>query len=292
MEKIERYSHDKEREPRYSSKIELYFFRHAEAEDNYSKGDAPRSLTEKGRSDAKSKARPENIKQSVAFGSPRVRTQETAALFMAGAQDEITGRESLEELKGKINKEQRIGSRVAVDKNLDFVLDITEPYSQKILQAIKEGELLRFLIDESDVVAKQFGVKSGTFSQLSASVAKIIAKYIGIAPRWDNIIHEHQRDYSPELKRFLGTHQGVQESFLAKIIELMDGKEARDRFVRLLDNQGFDYNEGFDCEIIVDEGGKLLVRIKFNKMDKEENKLFVFDKPIPIELIENIAQQQ
>ena len=48
---------------------------------------------------SKAKATDGDISQSMAFGGPKERSQETAGLMMAGLKDEITGMESLEELK-------------------------------------------------------------------------------------------------------------------------------------------------------------------------------------------------
>lgn len=290
---MEIYRHKIEKEPDYDSKIELHFLRHAETEPNYSGGDVSRLLTERGRLDARSKAEKENIEQSVSFGSPRARAQETAGFIMAGAEEDITGEESLEELKEKINKETKVGSRIAIDKRLDFPLsdDIEDPYIKELLSAANEGRFLKFIVEESDSLSEQLGKEGVSYTALAASVADLIVKYAKLAPRWNELVQNESKEYKPELKRFLGTHQGIQESFLAKIIELTDGLEMRERFMEALDNQGFEYTEGFDCEILY-KNGNSEIHIKFEKKEDEDSNSFVFDKIVPIELIENIARQQ
>jgi len=93
----------KENIEKITSKIDLRFFRHGEKEPSVSgKPDEEIQLTEKGRGQAIKKTEDEDISQSLAFGSSRKRAQQTAGLVMAGKLDEITGNESLDELKQKI----------------------------------------------------------------------------------------------------------------------------------------------------------------------------------------------
>jgi len=95
-----------------TSRIVLKFFRHGQKESTKEIADNDILLTEQGRATAMSKAEVDSIEQSVAFGSPRIRTQETAILKMAGKSEDITGNESLDELKEKINDERKYGSKI------------------------------------------------------------------------------------------------------------------------------------------------------------------------------------
>ena len=97
---------NKEQLKDYTSKIELIFMRHDEKENDKTKGDEEVRLTPEGKMHAKDKALQDDINQSMAFGSSRNRTQETAGLVMSGKLKEITGTETLEELKS--NKEGSI----------------------------------------------------------------------------------------------------------------------------------------------------------------------------------------
>ncbi len=82
-----------------TSIVDLDFSRHAHKEAVKGKPDEKVRLTEEGRLYSKAKATDGDISQSMAFGGPKERSQETAGLMMAGLKDEITGMESLEELK-------------------------------------------------------------------------------------------------------------------------------------------------------------------------------------------------
>ena len=82
-----------------------------------------------------------DLNQAVAFGSPRKRAQQTSAYAMAGKSlDTITGSESLEELKEKIDKDLKVGSKIGSDPRLDFYLD--KNCSPAILWNYLEGKLL------------------------------------------------------------------------------------------------------------------------------------------------------
>src|SRR3989338_3137579 len=99
MEMIQFNPENREAKEIITSKIDLRFFRHAEKESDKSKSDEEIELTETGRKQAIEKSGDSDISQSVAFGSPRKRTQQTAGFVMGGSLDEITGNESLDELK-------------------------------------------------------------------------------------------------------------------------------------------------------------------------------------------------
>lgn len=75
---------NKESKETITSKIVLQFFRHAEKELVEGKTDEEIELTDTGRKQAIEKSEDNNISQSVAFGSPRKRTQQTAGFVMGG----------------------------------------------------------------------------------------------------------------------------------------------------------------------------------------------------------------
>ena len=281
---------------KYTSKIELSFFRHGEKENNKSKSDFDIELTPTGKKQAVDKSATKNIEQSVAFGSPRARAQETAAFVMSGKREEIAGDESLEELREKLNTGLNKGSKIAIDKRLDFTLDGSSEYKEKAYTAFKKGEWLRFLVEKSDNLAEEIGDETSfTYSRGASSIASIIEKYIKIAKRWDELVQDEQKEYSDTLERFFGTHQGVNESFLAKVIEITKGMEERDKFVQILNNQGFDFTEGFEVGILNKGADEPIVRVKYKKEVGEDGKkkvVFEFDEEIPFEIIEKIIKNR
>lgn len=275
-----------------TSKIDLRFFRHAEKESDKSKSDEEIELTETGRKQAVEKSEDKDISQSVAFGSPRKRTQQTAGLVMSGRLDEITGNESIEELKEKLNKELKIGSKIGIDKRLDFNIDFSTDFGKKALEAVKNGEYLKFLVEQSDTLAESFkDIDTETYNGMAGRVAEIVKKYLAIAPRWDALTQDDDKSYEDTLKRFLGTHQGIGESFLAKVIEQTKGKDERDAFVSALGNQGFDFAEGFDVKIETINDETQIIHISFKK-EKDGEVVFEYDEIAPKEIIDSFIPEE
>ena len=159
---------NEERIKDYTSKIELVFMRHDEKENDKTKSDEEVRLTPAGKMRAKEKAEEDNIDQSMAFGSFRKRTQETAGLVMSGKLKEIMGTETLEELKEKLDKDLPLksGSKIRVDDRLNFEADFTSNYGKKALEAAKNGKYLKFLVEDSDrLVKEENDDKASTYSK-------------------------------------------------------------------------------------------------------------------------------
>ncbi len=281
---------NKEKVKDYTSKIELVFMRHEEKENDKTKSDEEVRLIPAGKIHAKEKAEMDDISQSMAFGSPRKRTQETAGLVMSGKLEEITGTETLEELKEKLDKDLPLksGSKIRADDRLNFEVDSASAYGKKALEAAKSGNYLKFLVEDSDRLAEEdSNNKSSTYATQAQAIASIIQKYYTIAPRFNELVQDKNKNYEDTMKRFLGSHQGVLESFLAKLIEKTKGIEERDKFVKILNNQGFDYAEGFDIDIKNKELGEPTVHISYKK-EKDGEIIFEFDEDLPKEIIDRL----
>ncbi|MFA7662662.1 MAG: histidine phosphatase family protein [Patescibacteria group bacterium] len=293
MESIEKIVTPETKED-YSSKIELSFFRHAEKENDKSKDDIEIRLTEAGKKQASEKSDTENIEQSVAFGSPRKRTQETAGLVMAGNQLGINGDETLEELKEKLDQNIKIGSKIGTDEGLNFDLANAQPdFLKTVVQEFKSGNFLKFLIENSDALAEETGDKTSlTYLRGASGIAKIVDKYLKIAPRWDILANDDKKEYTDTLERFLGTHQAVSETFLAKVIEKTVGAEERDRFIQVLNNQGFGYTEGFNVEILNHGQEEPTIHITYKKEGKDGQEGFEFDKTVSAQMIKDMILEE
>lgn len=284
------------------SRVELYFFRHGSKEKDPEKLDEHIRLTEAGRKEAVAKGKTIETKpqQAVAFGSPRERTHETAALVMVGGEDEITGDETLEELHEKLDTSlTQVGkgtSKIAVDKRLNFVLDKKNPtqLGKELVKAFKEGRYLGFTIEESDERARATGdTETFTYSRGAADVAEIIEKYVRVADRWNDIVQKGKYD-SETLQRFLGSHLGVGESFLAKLVDKMKGREERDKLVHeALRDLGFNTTDGFEVEILkASEHKDPKVRVMYHAEDQEGNTIFEFNEEVPFEIIQEIIDER
>lgn len=273
----------------FSSKIELHFFRHDDkAKAGEGMTDNQVQLTEKGRLNAASTATEDNMDQSVAFGSPRLRTQETALLHMAGqnfTEEELrNGEYTLDALMEKVGP-----GKIAVDEDLDFFMGTDSKFVNAAIEQFGNGTFLKFVVENSDALAEEVGDKTAyTYSRTSAQVARIIKKYLTIAPRFEKLVKEKPDKYKNVMKRFMGTHQTVAESFLAKIIEISKGVETRDHFVALLGNSGFGFSEGFECDVLTLDNGEVKLHIKFTKPGKDGEEDFVFDQEIETSLIDKI----
>lgn len=275
----------REREP----KIVLHFFRHSEKEKAPGKPDEKIRLSPRGRELAKQEAVDTNLLQAMAFGSSRDRTHETAFLKMAGQDDEITGEETLEELRAKIKKHVPVGSKIGLDDRLNFFLDETTDFGKKARAAFNSGEYLKFMVEQSDKLAKGLDDKfNSTYSRQAANIAKVVLKYVGFMPRWKEILNDPDsiKKYSSDtMERFMGSHQGVTESFLAKVIETTEGVDRRNEFVTALGNQGFDYVEGFNIEIGQNEP---IIHLSYSR-PRPEGEPFVFNQTLTRSQLESIA---
>lgn len=256
-------------------KIELHFFRHSikESNDVTLPDDESVKLSQAGRDLAIEKSFDDvNLSQAVAFGSPRVRTQESALYMMTGNEDDITGTESLEELKTKVNRDLRVGSKIGVDERLNFSDSNDTPVGKAMNDAYARGEYVKFMVEQSDELAKETNDESGAnYSAKAAQIAQIIEKYVGIAPKWQKLVSDESKGYSDTMERYMGTHASVSEAFLAKVIEITEGVEARDKFISKYSN-GFDYLEGFEANIIQESDHEPMVEIRFKSGDDEIHK--------------------
>lgn len=281
------------REKLYSSKIELHIARHSIKDSGLGIPDEEIRLTPEGRALAKDKAsRDTQLSRSVAFGSPRKRSQETALLMMAGADDAITGDENLQELKEKLDSGLVYGSKLGVDERLNYTDDETTKYGKQLHDAFIGKDYLRFLVEESDQLAQEMGDKSrATYSGKAAAIASIVAKYISIGPRWNQLVAEAtDGGVSDTLERYLSTHQGSGESFLAKLIEKTEGLQQRAEFVKALGNQGFGFVEGFVVSIETTKSNERIIRVTYDK-ELPDGQRFTYEKEIPTTLIQEIIRE-
>jgi hypothetical protein len=275
-----------------SSVIELNFFRHGKKESDPNKSDSDIELTKEGGQQAAAKSNTKKIEQSLGFGSPRKRAGQTAGLVMAGRYDGITGEESYEQLKKKLDQDLKVGTKLGVDKRLDFIMDMNRPYDQQVMESFKKGEFLKFLFNDSDRLAKAEGIEEGiTYSGTASEIAKIVDKYLKIAPHWDQLVADEKKKYSKVLERYLGSHQGVLETFLAKVIELTKGKEERNKFQGVLNNTGFDFVEGFRVNILNQDAGQPKILISYRK-EKDGKNVYTFEEEITSQILKRIIEKK
>lgn len=278
----------------YSSRISLKFFRHDETEKTQTgQLDTDISLTEKGKKHARSLSKSENVSSAIAFGSPSLRARQTSAYVGLGEMLALKGDESLEEIKKIIKEDEDHHVKLGVSKKLGFVLDKSRgnPYSREAYEAIDKGEWLKFLIERSDKLAKKYGdTESSTYSRQAAGIAQIVNKYLTLSPHFDSLVKEkgHEKDF----KRFFGSHGGVLESFLAKIIDKTKGREELGKFTKVLKGHMFDFAEGFEIDIDQYQGGgQPVVRISYEKKGNSPEDSFSFSEKIDPDIIRDIIKE-
>jgi len=240
---------------------------------------------------AKAAGHKTNLDQAVAFGSARQRSAHTAALAMVGETvDTITGSESFAELKAKIDQDLKVGSKIAVDSKLDFNFDPESPFGIEAYQAINSGDYLKFLVNRSDeLAAQEHDLEVSTYSRQAGNIAKIVKKYATVSGRWGELVASGKYQ-DPNLERFLGTHGGVAESFLFKVIAKTKGEAERDRLIDLLADQ-FDYTEGFEVSI-TNQGQTPQLHIKYQRINSQDpEKSYTFNQDIPLELVDEIIKE-
>lgn len=242
-------------EPR-TSKISLHFMRHGKPESMAEGGtDKERHLGTTGIAQAlhKSKSIDSNLEQSLAYGSPRIRSQETAGIVMAGdriPEDVLPGG-----VKEFLNQDLKVGSKIGELEKLNFNEGSAE-YSQKMNEAYGQGNYFDFIAQESDTLAEKLGdLEASSLSMQAGNIAEVIKKYIKASPRWNELVNDSDKNYTEDLERYLGSHQGVVESFLYKAVKDNDFKEKL-ILNAMKPNGGFDFTEGLTIEIVQDDVDK------------------------------------
>ena len=271
----------------YSSRIVLKFMRHDEkSKVEPGQPDERVKLTEKGRKHARGLSKFENMPQTVGFGSPFDRAQETAGQVMAGDALSLTGEEPLSDLKNIIDADLKYGTKLGVDSRLGFFIDKSTEYGKAANDAFGKGQWLPFLTEKSDELAQESGDdKSSTYSRMAAGVAEIVNKYLAAAPRFDSLVKD--KGYEKDLNRFFVSHQGVLESFLAKIVEKTQGKQELGYLIKALNNQGFAFAEGFEMDIEM-QNGEPKIKVSYKK---EGEHPFKFHETVSEELLKEIIYE-
>ncbi|MEI6494727.1 MAG: hypothetical protein WCO03_01560 [bacterium] len=280
----------------------LEFFRHDEKGKSVDgQPDQAVTLTPKGKEHAKTTAKlsPEEASRAIAYGSPRVRAQETSALHMAGKK--LKGTESLDEMKTSLRREAK---SIATDPNkkrsqifgtskLDFDVDEKSLFGREEIAAFSEGRLLRYLVKDSDRRAEELGdTKNITYSRTAAQVAEVVGKFINVTKRRSSLLKgDRKNKVDNVINRFLGSHQTVTETFLAKVIEKTRGVGERDKFVDSLGGKGFDFSEGFGVKIIAGENGEPTVEVKFEHPKTDKTEQYSFTGRVNADIIKDIIKE-
>lgn len=272
------------------SKIVLHFMRHGKPESlQEGSTDEERHLSDAGVQQALGESENNDMGQSVAYGSPRVRSQETAAYVMAG--NIIPETTTSKEVNEFLNQDLKVGSKFGVMEELNFSGGSPE-FSKESDKAYTEGRYLDFIIKESDSLAERLGDKEATTLSVQAgNIAEIVKKYVEASPRWNKLVNSPEKNYEENLDRFLGSHQGVIESFLYKIVS--DNKTKADLIANSLSSKGgFDFVEGITVDIIQENSSEQPKIVLEYSKENQDGLNFNLKETIPMEKIEKIIQEK
>lgn len=281
----------KELEKTIHSTVTLNMFRHDEKD-----GD---KLTPAGRQHVIEEAMKRfgaDNPHSVAFGSPQKRSQETALLAMSGKNldtELVTNYTSVAELEQAVNEEtgttQRgYGSKLGVRDNLNFKFE--GPIMDQIKQAMKDKRYFEWLAAEADASIKPGDEKNWNLNRQAGNIAAEIMKYVQVGKNFDKLV-EQKPEVGNKLDRFLGSHSGVLESFLARVVEKTHGQTEREKFVKVIPD-AFDYFEGFTAEITTKNAGdEPTVHIKYVKKGSDDKVIYKIDEDVPLAIIQEIMDE-
>ncbi len=224
--------------------------------------DESSSLTKLGRRHTTEvgKTRNPDPQMGFAYGSPRVRAQETALRQLLANEQWVTDDTTLEEMDAHIAGELKYGKKLKVTENLNFKGGANEEYARVFEEHyVNRKDLVPFLYYESDRLVEELGdLEDDSYTRLAANVAELIRRYIGMLPRWMDIYEKNKEKYKEqnEMQRFLGTHSTIAESFLLKVIEKTEGVDAAKKFIDdLPDKNGIDFSDGISVELAGIEAG-------------------------------------
>lgn len=121
---------------------------------------------------------------------------------------------------------------------------------------------------------------------MAANIAEIIYRNFKAASRGASILEQsaNPKNENNDFERILATHGAIQESFLLKVVEKVNGAAARDALLLLIGENGFDFTEGFDVTLSK-ENGRENIRITYKKGE------YTFDEIVPISVIEEIIEE-
>lgn len=276
-----------EKEKTIETRVVLEFFRHGKRDKDDTKSDVEIRLNQEGRQMSKDKGRElkPQAEVSLALGSQLQRAQETSLRVML---PEIDSDASLEEINEIIRQEQKVGKKLIVDSRLGY--NLSGSSGKESTKAFEEKRYLSHMIEQSDQLAIEMkdGISS-TYIRHAGDIAEIIYRYLKIGNNFNRIVVKQKNKYDKlgnQLERYLGTHSGITEMFLAKIIERIMGMRDRDEFIRSL-NGGFKETEGMRVEIIND-GNEQKINTQYQINGNIEN--LIIDKQILESIINERAE--
>ncbi len=239
-----------------------------------------------------------------AFGSPAMRAGQTAVLHAFGLS--AAGERTSEVAPPIISRhptygelQQFMGPDFQVRQELGFRIG-TGDYKKEFMAAAVEKRLVDYIYHESDQRRAAFGETDvDSYSTFAGNVATLVKEGLNDAAENDD-----QKGKSPtadveldEKWRYCGSHAGVAESFLLKVIgknALAQGKteqeavEAQEEFIKALGGNAFGFSESIRAEVF-DFGGLQEPQVRVRYLNK--NAGYSFDEMVSPKVIDEIIAE-
>ncbi len=260
-----------------ATKVVIELFRHSLKENDSNRPNSELLLTPEGRELARSHG--ENLRpysdRAVAGASPMDRAAETAMLTMLADEVEIETADSLATMEEKVSEYLPVGKKLYRDERLGFALG-KGGTGEEGMKAFKEGRYLNWLVKDSDHQAiAEKDLVTTTYLRQAGNIAELFERYQAVGDNFHRLAGDKDKreQYGEKLERYLVSHQGVAESFVAKVIEIQEGLAARDQFASSLGN-GWAETKGIHIEIINDEHGQRSF-ISYDDADGKKKEILV-----------------
>jgi len=278
--------------------IRLEIFRHDDKGSNTTADpnedvDKTLPLSKTGRKHASENGKNKNPhpETAIAYGSLRHRTIETAERQLLAHETFVKEDLSLDEINKLIGDKLRIGKKYKNTELLDFNFNGSDQFREATADHfVNKKDLLVWYLEQSDqLVENEKDQISTSYSRLAGNVATLVSKYFDAYSKWKKIVSDNPDKYNKydnELQRFMGTHQGVAESFLMKVIEKTNGKKEVYNFINSLKSKnGFEFGEGYSLVIseTKNNNNELTKIMSVNFNDKK----ILFDKEVLEEIIKD-----
>jgi hypothetical protein len=231
-----------EKKEKIESSVKLFLFRHGKKDGAV--------LSTEGKKEARERGveLDSNKNMAVAGGSPLPRTLETSLRTMMP--DDFEDLASFSDIESKMNEEMKFGKKYYQDDRLGFNID--GPIADDVMKFFNEGKYMEWLINKSDQLAiDKNDPVSTTYLRQAGNIAEILKKHMKMGDNFNKLAtekEEYQADDKNTLERYLGTHQGVVESFVLDILRRQEGEAVAQEMAVSMGN-GWNELEGVSIEI-------------------------------------------
>lgn len=264
-------------EHKIATTITLEFLRHGEAvvfdinqispERSGNDVDIERELTPTGVKQSADRGKKINAKPetSVSFGSGRKRANQSAAIALAialGIEIDSSNSGSVDDAVNLIKEQKKLGQESLLDFSLGPETSQGLEYMSKVRESLKDNRFIDFLVFESKEESKRLGIETTTYEIAAKNAARIVRKYFCILSRFQTLTEQDRFQGIDEMTRILGTHQGLAESFILKLIEQKEGEAKTRELAEKLGN-GFGEAEGITIKITENDEHKPAAHISY-----------------------------